>query len=149
MRRGAQSTLAVARGTQEVALAACRRRCCWASVLASSRLGSGGASSAPHVALRGKWMVETCSPRKIGPRNKPLGSGMSKRRLGKRRVTFLRPMTRLGVPWILDHKSGTGGVGGGAPDEHITVIPYLNSGQKTTPTRFLLQLAQLGLLGGL
>ena len=51
-----RSTLAAARGTQEVALAACRRRCCWASVLllASSRLGSGGASSAPHVALRGK-----------------------------------------------------------------------------------------------
>ena len=49
-----RSTLAAARGTQEVALAACRRRCYWASVLASSRLGSGGASSAPHVALRGK-----------------------------------------------------------------------------------------------
>ena len=52
-------------------------------------------------------------------------------------------------PLPLDHKSGTGGVGGGAPDEHITVIPYLNSSQKTTPTRFLLQLAQLGLLGAL
>ena len=44
-------------------------------------------------------MAETGFPRKIGPRNKPLGSGMSKRRLGKRRVTFFAPGFQLGVAW--------------------------------------------------
>ena len=46
-------------------------------------------------------MAETCSSRKTGPRNKPLGSGMSKRRRGKRRVTFFAPVFQLGVAWIL------------------------------------------------
>ena len=59
-----------------------------------------GGSRAYCVALAAKWMAETCSPRKIGPRNKPLGCGVSERRLGGRRASFLSPGFRLGVPWI-------------------------------------------------
>ena len=62
----------------------------------------GGGSSAFCIAPRPKWvMTETRPSPKVGPRTKPLGSGVARRRRGRPRFTFLRYMTRLGVARVL------------------------------------------------
>ena len=43
----------------------------WAGALAMRTWVPEGGSRAYCVAPAAKWMAETCSPRKIGPRNKP------------------------------------------------------------------------------
>ena len=43
----------------------------------------GGGSSAFCIAPRPKWMAETRSSPKVGPRTKPLGSGVARRRRGR------------------------------------------------------------------
>ena len=60
----------------------------------------GGGSSAFCIAPRQKWIAETRPPPKVGPRTNPLGSGVARRRRGRPRFTFLRYITRLGVPWV-------------------------------------------------
>ena len=51
-------------------------------------------------------MPETCSPRKIGPKTKPLGSGVSKSRRGGRRTTFFALVFQLGVACSVGLKNG-------------------------------------------